>query len=290
MSENKKEELETKPEFVSKIGQIRGWMEELENRDNSNCLIFFTIGSIDSWVAYNFFNIIRKEPKIDKLVMILESGGGLIEDALKIAQLCKKFSNNFSVIVPYYAKSAATLIALYADELILCKAGELGPVDPQVKHPVFDMTIPASSIRNALEFIESSVDPYIKMTMADKFDPFIIGACNQAIEEVKIYLKEVPNVKNAENNDEILEAFTTKYLDHGYPITHEICEELKLCSITSIDNSLEDLVYNIHQVLLNLMILEDLTHLILTRTQIQFELRKSKTKESFEDSAQLKTL
>ena len=33
-----------------------------------------------------------------------------------------------------------------------------------------------ASIKNALEFIESSSDPYIKMTMAHKLDPFLIGA------------------------------------------------------------------------------------------------------------------
>lgn len=210
----------------------------------------------------------------------MESGGGDIDDAAKIANLCRDFSTHFTVIIPYYAKSAATLIALYADELILCKAGELGPIDPQVRHPLIDTFIPASSIKRALQFIESSSDPYIKMTMADKLDPLLIGAYNQAIDEARNYLEEVPRVKNADNRAEIIETFTTKYIDHGYPITHRICEELKLCAKDALNTSLENLLYDIHIDLIKYMISEDIEIIILTKNQIHCQ--KERTRERIE--------
>lgn len=278
-----RENLQTKTEIDNKIEEIKEKIIEIEDIRKSTCVIFFTINSINSMVSYEFFNILRKEANIDNLDMILESGGGQLEDALKIAQICKDFSKKFSVLVPYYAKSAATLIALYADELILCKAGELGPIDPQVKHPMGDMFFPASSIKNALTFIEGSNDPYIKMTMADKLDPFIIGAYNQTIDETKIYLEELPKIKNADNREEILDTFTTKYLNHGYPITHKICEELKISSSDLLDNYLENLLYDMHQILLNMMLTYDIDYIILTKTQKHYELEKKKSIESLED-------
>ncbi|MHA1337452.1 MAG: hypothetical protein ACTSPW_17200, partial [Promethearchaeota archaeon] len=166
----------------------------------------------------------------------------------------------------------------------LCKAAELGPIDPQVKHPVLDMFIPASSIKNALKFIESSKDPYIKMIMADKLDPFIIGAYNQAIDETKIYLEEIPKVKNAKNKNEILDTFTTKYLDHGYPITHKECENLNLCSTENLDDNLENLLYDIRQFLLKLMLKYDIDYLILTKEQVYYEIEKKKVNEFLEES------
>jgi len=284
LSETRRENSEISYEINNKIDSIKEKISKIEEIRNSTCIIFFTIGSIDYLVSNEFFNIIRKEKKIENLDMILESGGGQIEDALKIAHLCKDFSNKFSVLVPYYAKSAATLIALYADELILCKAAELGPIDPQVKHPVLDMFIPASSIKNALKFIESSKDPYIKMIMADKLDPFIIGAYNQAIDETKIYLEEIPKVKNAKNKNEILDTFTTKYLDHGYPITHKECENLNLCSTENLDDNLENLLYDIRQFLLKLMLKYDIDYLILTKEQVYYEIEKKKVNEFLEES------
>jgi len=185
--------------------------------------------------------------------------------AVKIVNICKNYSNKFTVIVPFFAKSAATMIALSADDLILGKAGELGPIDPQVKHPALDMFFPASSIKNALEFIESSSDPYIKMTMADKLDPFLIGAYNRTIDEAKQYLMEVPSIKNSENKDEIIETFTKKYADHGFPITQKICRNLKFDFSFEFNNDeIENMIYDIHDLALDFMEKNNIETLILT--------------------------
>lgn len=174
--------------------------------------------------------------------------------AVKIVTICKNYSDKFTVIVPFSAKSAATMIALSADDLISGKAGELGPIDPQVKHPAFDMFFPASSIKNALEFIESSNDPYIKMTMADKLDPLLIGAYNKTIDEARQYLMEVPSVKNSNNKEEIIETFTKKYEDHGFPITQKILRDLKFdFSFDFNDDEIENMIYDIHDNVLEFM-------------------------------------
>ena len=157
------------------------------------------------------------------------------------------------------------MIALSADDLILGKAGELGPIDPQVKHPAFDMFFPASSIINALEFIERSTDPYIKMTMADKLDPLLIGAYNKTMDEAKQYLMEIPNIKNSQNTNEIIETFTEKYVDHGFPITQDICRDLKFdFSFEFNDNEIENLVYDVHDLALDFMEENNLEALIST--------------------------
>ena len=262
------EEVSEESDFDKKVKEVRKLIKKIGEKRNSTVLVFFCIGSIDSYKAYEMLNIIRNEHNLEDLDLILESGGGQIDAAAKIAHLCKDFSKKFSVFVPYYAKSAATLIALNADELILCKAGELGPIDPQVKHPVLDIYLPASSIKNALTFIESSNDAYIKMIMADKLDPLLIGAYNQAIEEAKKYLEEIPKIKNAKNKNDIINTFTKKYIDHGYPITHKICEDLNLCTSNILDKEIENVLYDIHQILLKLMLSTDIDIIILTKTQL----------------------
>jgi len=70
------------------------------------------------------------------------------------------------------------------------------------------------NFKKALEFIESSSDPYIKMTMADKLDPSLIGAYNKTIDEAKQYLMEVPSIKRSENKQEIIETFTKNFLEY----------------------------------------------------------------------------
>ena len=116
-----------------------------------------------------------------------------------------------------------------------------------------------------MEFIESSSDPYIKMTMADKLDPLLIGAYIRTIDEARQYLMEVPSVKNSENKEEIIETFTRKYADHGFPITQEICKNLKFdFSFEFNDSEIENLIYDIHDLALDLMERDNLEALILT--------------------------
>ncbi|GAG74718.1 unnamed protein product, partial [marine sediment metagenome] len=235
-----------------------------EERD-ATPMLFYTSGNIDYYKASSFLKILRNEPSIENLDLILDSGGGELTMAVKIASICKNYSTKFTVIVPFYAKSAATMIALSADDLILGKAGELGPIDPQVKHPTSDTFIPASSIKNALAFIESSNDPYIKITMADKLDPLLIGAYNMTIDEARQYLVEIPNIKNSENKQQMIDTFTKKYVDHGFPITQEICRSLNFDFSFEFDNDeIENMIYDIHDTVLEFMEDNGLESLILT--------------------------
>jgi hypothetical protein len=62
----------------------------------------------------------------------LESGGGDAHAAYKLALLLRAHARRLCVIVPDYAKSAATLLALAADEIYMAPAAELGPLDAQI--------------------------------------------------------------------------------------------------------------------------------------------------------------
>src|SRR5438105_10065850 len=66
------------------------------------------------------------------LDLILHTPGGLVLAALQIARAIDKHKGKVTVLVPHYAMSGGTLIALAADEIITCDHAVLGPVDPQL--------------------------------------------------------------------------------------------------------------------------------------------------------------
>src|SRR3989338_3523234 len=72
---------------------------------------------------------VNSETKID---LFLHSFGGVGVVPWKLVNLIREFSKKFEVIIPYKAYSAATLIALGANKIIMHPMGELGPVDPKV--------------------------------------------------------------------------------------------------------------------------------------------------------------
>lgn len=72
---------------------------------------------------------------IDIIDLIIHSPGGDGNTAEKIVDMCRayvKAEGKFRVIIPNKAKSAATLIALGADKIVMGYSSELGPIDAQI--------------------------------------------------------------------------------------------------------------------------------------------------------------
>ncbi len=70
-----------------------------------------------------------------KVALLIDSCGGQARSAYEIACLFRRHCGGFVAIIPRMAKSAATLLALGADEIILGEYGELGPLDVQILDP-----------------------------------------------------------------------------------------------------------------------------------------------------------
>jgi ClpP class serine protease len=66
------------------------------------------------------------------LDLVLHTPGGLVLAAAQIARAVRDHKGKVTVFVPHYAMSGGTLIALAADEIVMCRHSVLGPVDPQL--------------------------------------------------------------------------------------------------------------------------------------------------------------
>jgi ClpP class serine protease len=71
------------------------------------------------------------DPKLP-LDIVLHTPGGLVLAALQIARAIEEHEGKVTVFVPHYAMSGGTLIALAADEIVMCRHSVLGPIDPQL--------------------------------------------------------------------------------------------------------------------------------------------------------------
>lgn len=74
------------------------------------------------------FNSIRRE----NCILILTTYGGSPDAAYRIARTIKRHYAKFSLYVYGTCKSAGTLLALAADEIVMSEMGEFGPIDIQL--------------------------------------------------------------------------------------------------------------------------------------------------------------
>jgi ClpP class serine protease len=75
---------------------------------------------------------IRETPVGRTIEIVLHTPGGLVLAATQIASALRDHSGRVVAVVPHYAMSGGTLIALAADEIQLDTHAALGPVDPQL--------------------------------------------------------------------------------------------------------------------------------------------------------------
>ncbi len=64
--------------------------------------------------------------------IVLHTPGGLVLASVQIARAIQRHPGRVTVFVPHLAMSGGTLIALAADEIVLCPHAMLGPIDPQI--------------------------------------------------------------------------------------------------------------------------------------------------------------
>lgn len=151
--------------------------------------------AIDQVDAYDLFRIIETIRLGAPITLLLNSPGGNIDAAEKMVHLLREActlpsgsTGDLEVVVPNSAKSAATLIALGSDRILMSDFSELGPIDPQVKD-ASGRWLPATAWIRAYDEAESRCAEHPENpAFADAlhaFDPVTIAVLRQSISRAR---------------------------------------------------------------------------------------------------------
>lgn len=85
-------------------------------------------------VFYRHLELIRANDRgaDNQIDLFLYTRGGDVLTPWRLVHLIREYTPRFNVIVPFRCYSAGTLLCLGADEIVMGKMGELGPIDPSV--------------------------------------------------------------------------------------------------------------------------------------------------------------
>ncbi|RLF78754.1 hypothetical protein DRN43_00355 [Thermococci archaeon] len=171
---------------------------------------------------------IRMAPKDKPIDLIIHTPGGLVLAATQIAKALNDHPAETRVIVPHYAMSGGTLIALAADKIIMDPHAVLGPVDPQLGQ------YPAPSIIKAVE--QKGVDKVDDQTL------ILADVSKKALRQVREFIYSLLRDKYGdEKARELAEVLTEGRWTHDYPITIEHARELGL----HVETEVPDEVYTL---------------------------------------------
>lgn len=185
----------------------------------------------DSEEVLRAIRMARKDIPID---IILHTPGGLALAATQIAMALKAHPSKKSVIVPHYAMSGGTLIALAADEIVMDPHAALGPVDPQLG----DQTgvYPATDLIKVVK--EKCIDRIDDKTLV--YAAEAEKAMNQMTDLIK---KILTNKCGQEKVDKVIEEFVSGKYTHDRPFMAEDAKELLGdCVSTDVPTEVYDLM------------------------------------------------
>jgi ATP-dependent protease ClpP protease subunit len=85
------------------------------------------------------------------LDLMIHSPGGMPDAAGDLIRVCRTYFTSFRVVVPNMAMSAATVLAMGSDEILMSETSKLGPIDPQMIFQTKD----GAFMRAAKSFIDA---------------------------------------------------------------------------------------------------------------------------------------
>jgi len=158
---------------------------------------------------------IRLTPASMPIDIILHTPGGLVLASEQIAYALQRHPSKVTVMVPHYAMSGGTMLALAADEILMDENAVLGPVDPQIGQ------YPAVSILKVVK--EKDINDIDDNTL------ILADVSRKAIMQVEntIYNLLVDEMPEDKSRD-IAKAFSEGLWTHDYPIK---VDELKKMGI-----------------------------------------------------------
>lgn len=233
-------------------------LERLGKLRQSKVIVYFSYSPLDDRILVPLYRELESIGHTSKIDLYLHSYGGAVDTPYKVVMLIREFCDQFSVIVPFSAKSAASMIVLGADEVVMGPISELGPIDPLVKHPLYkDFWIPVQALRYSFEYIEEmfqnsenpEVSEIIMNAILNKLDPWLIGDYEKALKASRQYAESLLSNYMLKDDKHKISAVTQNltngYFSHGYPIGRKEAKEMGL-RVTDASGELWQVIWELY--------------------------------------------
>jgi hypothetical protein len=134
-------------------------------------------------------------PRRDTLALLLETSGGYIEVAQRIAETLRHHYDCVDFIIPNFAMSAGTVLVMSGNSIYMDYYSVLGPIDPQVQRHDAERMVPALGYLVQYERLIAKSHAGTLTTaelayLIDRFDPAELYRYEQARQLSITLLKE----------------------------------------------------------------------------------------------------
>jgi hypothetical protein len=233
---------------------LRAKLEELQQLEGMPLILYccggITINSskpIQDEDVPTLYECIRRMPPSEQLGVVLFARGGQIHAARRAALILREHRRQVHLYIPYKARSAATLLCLAANELVMTSIAELGPIDAIIAADSdYEKPLPQGSpslissdeIKTFREMAENwfgldkSHNVQIFGLMAQRIFPATLSRFYRAEQQIRMLANELLTLhlpdKRSDGIAKIIGELLGGRYDHNHSITRQEALELGL--------------------------------------------------------------
>jgi hypothetical protein len=259
---------------LAPVGLLRKkYVEALSAKTNRTTFIYYSgflqtpqgapsallVGGLD---MTGFMEVCSNVTDSKELDLFLHSPGG---DGEAVDQICAYLRSQFDhirAIVPVYAMSAGTMLALGADEILMGAHSQLGPIDPQMTIQTNEgpRSASAEAIKEQFEMaVKECEDPNkvpAWLPILRSYAPGLLATCDAAAARAKeivqgslreyMFAGETEAAKKAKSTADWF-GNAKHFLSHGRPVRRDEAREhgIKVQDLED-DGDLQDAVLSVH--------------------------------------------
>lgn len=214
-------------------------------------------GSVCANDVIALYNILEKLGHHQTIYYFIKSNGGNGQAALRLVNLLRQHCDRLVALVPQECASAATMMAIGADEILMGPTAYLTAVDTSLNHALSPLDRDNDRVSVSLDELnrvikrwrdessETNENPY--QSLYQYVHPLVIGAVDRA-ESLSIMLcKELLSYHIADNSKalEIATVLNSKYPSHSYPILINEAKSIGL-SVSEMPKEINSLLFELH--------------------------------------------
>jgi len=258
VAEKKRPAIKQPPLLFNRTQKL---IKALEHRLEGKLITYWNNprGSICHNDVVAFFEILEKLGTEKRLYIFIKSGGGNGQSSLRIVNLIRQHCKALVALAPLECASAATMIALGANEVRMGPMAYLTAVDTSLTHDLSPLDRDNDRVSVSLdelnrvirlwskESTEQDSNPY--KALYEHVHPLVIGAVDRADSLSVMLCQEILSyhVKDRTKIKRIAQALNTKYPSHDYPILPDEAKRLGL-NIKPMDKQVNALLLELNEV------------------------------------------
>lgn len=246
-------------------------IKKIERKRKSKVIVYITGDrrGLESRIATDIFPFVLEHLEyigdVKKIDLFLYTVGGITIAGTGLVALIREYCENFSVLIPFKAHSAGTLIALGADSIVMNKVTQLSPVDPSVQSP-YGQQIPGQqsvpvSVEDVIGYLdlareEANIKDDNAMSnvfkeLSSKVHPLTLGSVFRARNQIvmlatQLLMRHMGEEQSAKVK-KIVGRLTRELYSHDYIIGRKEAKDILGLNVEDADEDLTKWIWQLYK-------------------------------------------